>query len=173
MFQLIYLSTATPGVSADTLEGILLESRRRNFMAGISGLLVFDGRHFLQALEGDHKEVEATYARIAADVRHRALVKLTTKEITTREFGDWAMASQPARLASHSLNLAVLVDSLTSCVTDEHARAVFRAAARTERRSVKRGSCARLSPSQPRWNVPPVCRDHTGGTARMAARARR
>ncbi|PZO80151.1 MAG: activator of photopigment and puc with BLUF domain protein [Sphingomonas hengshuiensis] len=91
MLQLIYVSTARPGVAID-LDRILSCSRRNNRRDGITGLLHANGRRFLQALEGDVAHVEAAYARISADPRHFALVVLSRRMVTAREFGGWAMA---------------------------------------------------------------------------------
>lgn len=92
MLQLIYVSTARNGEAID-LDNILATSRRNNRRDGITGLLHVKGRRFLQALEGEVEKVEAAYARIAGDPRHFALVILSRRSVTAREFGDWAMAA--------------------------------------------------------------------------------
>lgn len=91
MLQLIYISTARTGMAID-LDDILARSRRNNRRDGITGLLQAKGRRFLQALEGEAAQVEAAYARIAADPRHFAMVVLSRRTVASREFGDWAMA---------------------------------------------------------------------------------
>ena len=92
VLQLIYVSTARNGEAID-LKDILAKSRRNNRRDGITGLLHVKGRRFLQALEGEAAQVEAAYARISGDPRHFALVVLSRRAVTTREFGDWAMAA--------------------------------------------------------------------------------
>ena len=89
MLQLVYISSVvgTPDVGA-----ILALSRRNNARDGITGLLYADGVRFLQALEGPKEMVEATFARIHADPRHRAVVLLSRRTVETREFGPWKMA---------------------------------------------------------------------------------
>ena len=96
MLQLVYISTARGAVTAADLQRILGASRRNNARDGISGLLFFDGVRFLQALEGDPGRVQAAFERIKDDVRHRAVVILSRREVAAREFGDWAMASRTA-----------------------------------------------------------------------------
>lgn len=91
MYQLVYVSSVSPGMG-DALDDILSVSRRNNDRDGITGLLYFDGRRFLQALEGEEEAVERTYARIKRDPRHRADVVLSRRAIERREFGLWAMA---------------------------------------------------------------------------------
>lgn len=91
MRQLVYISSVRKQVDVDPAV-ILAQSRRNNARARVTGLLFFDGKRFLQALEGDDATVDATFARIQADGRHHALVVLSNRTIETREFGEWAMA---------------------------------------------------------------------------------
>lgn len=91
MLQLVYISSAHPAGTIDVAP-ILEASRRNNARDGISGLLYADGRRFLQVLEGEKGTVEAAFARISADPRHRAVVVLSRREVDAREFGAWAMA---------------------------------------------------------------------------------
>ena len=92
MLQLVYVSSATPGQKVADPAAILAASRANNSRDDITGLLYSDGTRFLQALEGPADKVEAAFARIKADPRHRAVVILSRREIDAREFGDWAMA---------------------------------------------------------------------------------
>ncbi|TKD50065.1 BLUF domain-containing protein [Sphingomonas baiyangensis] len=92
MLQLVYISTATPGQPSNAIDTILAASRRNNARDAITGLLYADGKRFLQALEGPEAAVEAAYARIKADPRHRAAVILSRRTIDAREFGEWDMA---------------------------------------------------------------------------------
>ena len=93
MRQVVYISSLKPE-SANTVDpqAILAASRRNNARDDVSGLLFFNGKRFLQALEGDDAMVDATYARIQKDPRHHALVILSMRQVGSREFGQWAMA---------------------------------------------------------------------------------
>jgi hypothetical protein len=91
MRQMIYVSTASVTAPVQPVD-ILAVSQRNNSRDGITGLLYSDGKRFLQALEGDADKVEAAFARILADPRHRAVVILSDRVTDTREFGDWSMA---------------------------------------------------------------------------------
>ncbi|NJC33231.1 hypothetical protein GGR88_000705 [Sphingomonas jejuensis] len=132
MLQYCYISSARPGQPVDVDE-ILATSRRNNQQAGLSGLLIFDGRRFLQVLEGEGAAVRSTVERIQADPRHRAIVKLSERRIEAREFGDWAMACNRVADAGDSRNLASTVDALTEGVADANTRALFRSFARIDR----------------------------------------
>jgi len=95
--QLVYISTAVNGALPVDPASILSASRRNNARVRITGALWFDGKRFLQALEGEDAQVDETFRRIQADPRHRALVLLSSREIATREFGEWAMAYRDPR----------------------------------------------------------------------------
>ncbi len=92
MLQLVYVSSVNPAAAPVAPEPILAVARRLNARDDITGLLYSDGQRFLKALEGPEEAVEATFARIAADPRHRAIVMLSRRITSQREFGDWDMA---------------------------------------------------------------------------------
>ena len=131
MIQLTYISTATRDVVETSVAEILKASRLNNAAAGVTGLLLYDGRRFLQALEGEEASVERTYHRIKSDSRHRGVVLLSSKAITEKAFGSWAMAAEAAtRLGSNSGDLATQIDELTDGLKDLNLRAHFRSFAR-------------------------------------------
>jgi hypothetical protein len=121
MLQLIYISTAVPGPRIDT-DAILAVSRSNNGRDGITGLLYTDHTRFLQALEGPEEKVEAALERIRHDVRHRAIVILSRREIAAREFGECAMAHQAAGASN-----AAFIDQVRTLVANASAnvRATF------------------------------------------------
>ena len=92
MIQLCYISTARPTVTAAEVDQILAVSRVNNQRVGVTGMMLFNGKRFLQLLEGEREAVNATYDRIKRDPRHYALVKLSERGIDDREFGRWDMA---------------------------------------------------------------------------------
>ena len=91
MLQLVYVSSVNRSLPASPI-ALLAQARRNNHRDSITGLLYSDGARFLQVLEGPEDRVEAAYARIQQDSRHRALVQLSRRTIGAREFGDWDMA---------------------------------------------------------------------------------
>jgi hypothetical protein len=132
MLQITYISTARPALPATAIDEILAASRRNNTAAGVTGLLLYDGYRFLQALEGDASAVTMIYERIKADPRHCAMVLLSSREISKQAFGDWAMAAQRVAIASGS-TVPELVDRLTEEVADANTRELFRSFARVRR----------------------------------------
>lgn len=97
MKQILYASVnaQADGQPADVV-AILEESRHNNALDGITGLLWTDGHRFLQVIEGGEEAVDACYARIRADIRHRAIVTILERTVDRREFGYWAMAHKTA-----------------------------------------------------------------------------
>ena len=125
MLQLVYISTSREPLSGEALDQILAVSRRNNARVGVSGLLVAGGRRFLQALEGPPAAVLATYARIAADPRHFAVVQLSCREVAERQFGAWSMAHQPGAAAQGNGDLKTVVEELIRPLDDKALRAQF------------------------------------------------
>lgn len=127
MLQLVYISSAVGTVDTGP---VLAVSRRNNGRDSITGLLYADGKRFLQALEGPADKVEATFARIQLDTRHRALVVLSRRTIEVREFGMWEMAARtPGQDGEAFLSR---VDALIGKV-DPNVRATFEGFARIKR----------------------------------------
>lgn len=101
--QLLYVSDAKFGLTDSDIESILSSSRRNNGSAGITGLLLYSAGVFIQVLEGDAKDVESLYQRIADDTRHADIAIITDLEVDERSFGDWAMGfveASPEQLGS-------------------------------------------------------------------------
>jgi hypothetical protein len=133
MQQLTYISTAKAGLSEADVAAILAVSRRNNRRDGITGLLIHDGRRFLQALEGPAPLVDAAFTRIRSDPRHRATVMLSCRDITAREFGEWAMAAQAVAPVPDRTSLAETVSALVADVSDRDTQALFASFARIDR----------------------------------------
>lgn len=92
MYQLVYISTRKGDFSVADREQVLSVSRRNNVRDGITGMLLYKGRRFLQALEGEESVVRRAFERIRQDPRHIAVVELSAAEVPAREFGMWSMA---------------------------------------------------------------------------------
>lgn len=88
--QYLYISTA-PTLPREEVEAILAASARNNPARGITGLLLFNGRNFLQLLEGEEREVAGLMETITADPRHAGVSVLDRRTIEARTCPDWAM----------------------------------------------------------------------------------
>lgn len=111
--RLLYVSTAADALTAPELEAILRTAQARNAALGLTGLLVFTGRHFMQLLEGEPDAVEAVFAAICADERHHDVAKLIAEPAQDRAFPDWSMALQTPEGAEVAPEQAFVVDDAT------------------------------------------------------------
>lgn len=91
MMQLIYASTATSQVDFDVMQKILTQCVAKNNEFGISGMMIFDGKQFLQCIEGNEAEVIQLRKNIFNDPRHQDIHLIGEKEITMRSFSQWYM----------------------------------------------------------------------------------
>ncbi len=87
----IYVSTARLPADAAMLEEILSVSARNNARADLTGMLLYAGGTFMQVLEGEEADVNATHLRIERDSRHTGLIVLEHAPIETRSFARWSM----------------------------------------------------------------------------------
>ena len=89
--SLTYISEARPGLSTDDICAIHRIARELNALDGITGLLIFNGRNFLQLIEGAESAIDDLLRRLLADPRHSGLTIEDKRFIDRREFPDWAM----------------------------------------------------------------------------------
>jgi len=88
---LIYKSRCKGLANWDLVESILASSMRNNPANDITGVLVVTETHFLQVLEGPFEPLNATFERIARDMRHEGTQLISFTAIRERRFTDWAM----------------------------------------------------------------------------------
>lgn len=91
MISLTYLSTARANFTDDDLVELLAISREKNHAAGLTGVLLYAGGHFIQTLEGPTEAVDATFGRIQRDLRHRSIDVALREEVEAPFFPDWSM----------------------------------------------------------------------------------
>ena len=92
LYELLYSSVATAALGEGGIGEMLDRARRRNAQSNITGVLFYNGRKFLQLLEGPKREVDQLFADIKEDQRHCQLTVFHTGEIAERAFAEWAMA---------------------------------------------------------------------------------
>ena len=97
MRQIVYISTTTL-VDDAVLRDILVASERNNIACGITGILLTNGRNFLQLVEGEQVDLMRLMTRLAHDRRHSGVIQIADIAITERAFPDWTM--QLLRLGS-------------------------------------------------------------------------
>jgi hypothetical protein len=94
LIHLGYVSTATAPLPRAELMELLAQARADNARNQITGMLVYQGGHFLQVLEGQAEAVRATMERIRQDPRHDRIALLFEEPVAAREFPDWRMGFQ-------------------------------------------------------------------------------
>lgn len=91
MIQITYLSTATRPMSQDDLEDILKTARENNARLGITGMLLYGNKTFIQILEGEENVVHELINSIKRDPRHTNFQIVKKKPIEQHEYADWSM----------------------------------------------------------------------------------
>lgn len=91
MIQITYLSSATRAMSQGDLEDILRTARDNNARLGITGMLLYGNKTFIQILEGEESVVDELVKTIKRDPRHTNFQILKKKPIEQHEYADWSM----------------------------------------------------------------------------------
>ena len=86
-----YTSLARLDLQASDLEAIHRTAREKNALDGITGLLVFNGTHFLQIVEGAEDAIEDLVERLRKDPRHNGFEIRDRRKVDARSFPDWSM----------------------------------------------------------------------------------
>lgn len=92
LYEIIYTSLATRDLTPEELAQLLDKARTFNASQGITGMMIYHRREFMQLLEGEQEAVQSLYDRIADDSRHQQLRKIWDGPIRERGFSDWGMA---------------------------------------------------------------------------------
>ena len=104
LIQLIYVSSSTQDLSESELDRILATSVRNNSAQGITGILLYSQGNFMQILEGEEDDVQATFDRVCQDTRHDNIFMLSREPRAQRQFGNWKMGFHrltPADATAH------------------------------------------------------------------------
>ncbi|MFP4045355.1 MAG: BLUF domain-containing protein [Rhodosalinus sp.] len=91
LMTLSYRSVAKDDFTEPGIGGMVAQARRFNASAGITGVLLYDGRYFLQILEGSLQQVTRLFASIRQDGRHSEVLPFAIRWLTRRRFDDWSM----------------------------------------------------------------------------------
>jgi len=89
--SLTYTSLARLDLGPDDLEAIHRTARELNALDGITGLLVFNGTHFLQIVEGSQPAIDDLLSRLRRDTRHTGIEVRDERSVSARSFPDWTM----------------------------------------------------------------------------------
>jgi len=94
-----YVSQALPDLSAERLQRVVEDAARFNRMAGVTGVLLHDGRRFLQYIEGPPDGIDSVYERILQAGSHVDIIELARSRLGQRQFPYWSMRVLPVDAA--------------------------------------------------------------------------
>lgn len=89
--RLAYFSKAQREMSLDDIQSILNTARENNAASGISGMLCYESKWFLQVLEGERSVVTELFIDIADDPRHDEISLVSMDYFEEPKFRDWQM----------------------------------------------------------------------------------
>jgi hypothetical protein len=89
--SLTYTSLARLDLTVDDLEAIHRTARDVNGLEGITGLLIFNGTHFLQIVEGASTAIDELVERLRRDPRHHGMEIRDERMIDSPSFPGWSM----------------------------------------------------------------------------------
>lgn len=106
---LIYRSRAVESIRTEALIDLLDVARERNASLDVTGILLFDGVHFVQLLEGPNAALTTLYESIKRDTRHNNVVLLMRDQGPSRRFvGDTMAIVDLRRLESRRVSSFIL-----------------------------------------------------------------
>ena len=91
LHEILYVSKLAADAPIRVIADIAVLSRSANRSRDITGLLVFDGMHFCQQIEGGDTEVSELMERIQVDPRHTDIEILHRGPLTDRRFRQWSL----------------------------------------------------------------------------------
>ncbi|MHC1652173.1 BLUF domain-containing protein [Stenotrophomonas maltophilia] len=92
----VYASEMAEGLSIDQREALVADAARFNRIAGVTGVLLFDGVRFVQYFEGPEDGVASVYERVLQSTSHTNVVELARGRVSSRQFPYWSMHEIPA-----------------------------------------------------------------------------
>jgi len=92
LYELIYASVTPEPLNEVDISELLTAAQKTNSKLKITGLLCYDGRRFLQLIEGPEDHVKMLYQSICKDTRHQNIDLLHENAINSRSFENWEMA---------------------------------------------------------------------------------
>ena len=88
---IIYRSHLREDAPLKALEDMVTAANIKNRRSDVTGILLFNGHHFFQLLEGPEEQVKEIYRCICNDPRHHNIVELMCDYAPARRFGNVGM----------------------------------------------------------------------------------
>lgn len=118
MYELVYRSRAAGFINTEQVEAIVRKAAFNNSKLGVTGILLFDGHHFTQLLEGREKIVRSLFAEIEQDRRHENVECFFRQTIGERQFPQWSMGYTFHEDLNGDFDVKHLVQKKSSNVAD-------------------------------------------------------
>jgi hypothetical protein len=90
MRRIVYISTSA-GLPADEVDRLVTSAQRNNAEREITGFLLYNGRNFLQLVEGKQAALMSLMTTLARDPRHSGMLTLIDEPIVERSCPQWTM----------------------------------------------------------------------------------
>ena len=95
MRAVVYESVLREGVDPASVQRLLRDAVAHNRLAAVTGVLLHDGRRFIQYLEGPDDGMASALGRIHNATSHTGISMLMDGGVLTRLFPNWAMRMVP------------------------------------------------------------------------------
>jgi len=119
LHALVYCSQARLGLPLHQIDALAQDAATHNLIAGVTGVLLTDGRSFLQYIEGPEEGVALAYSRISNARSHSDIVELGRSVGGKRRFPYWPMRWLP--IEPEDLRIARVSDWRGLAVREEAA----------------------------------------------------
>ena len=103
--QLIYRSRSTSPITPEDLQYFQSCFEENNRHNSVSGIICFDGKYFLQILEGNLKTLDILMTHIASDSRHKNIVIIYKEQVDFARFLPFGMQLYDVSDNADQLNL--------------------------------------------------------------------
>jgi len=111
---ILYRSHLSDDVAEITLAELADKANKVNNAFDVTGILLFNGTHFFQLLEGPEDAVNTIYQRICRDARHHNVVELLRDYAPSRRFGNAGMELFDLREYGQATVLQAVLDKGTT-----------------------------------------------------------
>ena len=91
LYELLYTSAAVKDMDTDDLLLMLEQARTKNARLGVTGMLLYHNREFMQLIEGEREDILALWETIRSDERHTSARVVFEAPIKERGFANWTM----------------------------------------------------------------------------------
>jgi hypothetical protein len=125
IYRVAYISRCLVHMADLDLADLQRRAARTNERNNVTGLLLFDGVRFIQAIEGEKVKVEATMRRIAEDKRHDRLDYINRGPANQRRFEDWSMLCKRVGPGVQNRDFLDAIVSRMLTVQDPNLQAAF------------------------------------------------